>query len=46
MQQAVVQKVRSVHEQEPKQSLGGGLNQELLAFAVQGVRYLESSLVQ
>lgn len=38
----IVPKVRAIHEQEPELGLGGGLTPDLLIYARQGLRYLET----
>ena len=37
-----IQKVRQVHEKEPRLTIGGGLSQEVLDYAVAGMRYMET----
>jgi len=37
-----VQKIRQIHEKEPRLTIGGGLSQEVLDYAVKGIRYIES----
>ncbi len=37
-----VQKIRQIHEKEPRLTIGGGLSQEVLDYAVTGIRFMEA----
>jgi hypothetical protein len=36
-----LQKIRQIHEKEPRLTIGGGLSQEILDYAIKGMRHMD-----